>query len=217
MARAPGAVSRSVVCAALVLCAMAEFVQAQARMSDADLARALAAGGLVVVMRHAAADPDKADTDPLNFKNVKAQQPLTEAGKLAAKAFGDWLKSMGVGFSDVMTSRFNRAYQTAILAGFKEKDVKATADLTEGTLVASPNENRRRAAALKKLAAAPLPPGQNRLIVTHRNSIMNAFGKEWFEVKEGEASIFRAERGSYSLLARVPIEDWGRIAQSVKP
>ncbi len=90
------------------------------------------------------------------------------------------------------------------------------AEITDGSQVASPNENRRRAAQLKQLTAAILPIGQNRLIVTHKNNIMQAFGKEWFDVKEGEASVFRVEKGSYSLIARVQIDEWARIAQSLK-
>ena len=191
-------------------------VAAQPRIADADLAKALLAGGHVIVMRHATSDPDKADTDPLNFKNLKAQQPLTEAGKASAKAFGEWLRSLGAPIGEVITSRYNRAYQTAVLAGFKDKDIKASADVTEGSLVATPNENRRRAAQLKQLAAAPLPIGQNRLVITHKHNITQAFGKEWFEVREGEASIFRAEKGSYSLIARIQIDEWSRIAQASK-
>jgi hypothetical protein len=43
----------------------------------------------------------------------------------------------------VYTSKYNRAYETAVLAGFK--DIVKTADLTEGGLVVTPNENARRA------------------------------------------------------------------------
>ena len=83
-----------------------------------------------------------------------------------------------------------------------------------GSLVASPNEQRRRASALKQLLAAPINDGTNRLLVTHRANVTQAFGKEWYEVKEGEASIFRVANGSYSLVARVQIDEWARIAQA---
>ena len=66
------------------------------------------------------------------------------------------------------------------------------------------------------MTVAPLPPGRNRLIVTHKHNIMLAFGKEWFDVKEGEASIFRVDKGAYYLIGRIQISDWGRIAQTVK-
>jgi len=38
---------------------------------------------------------------------------------------------------------------------------------------------------------------------------MDALGKDWFDVKEGEASIFKPEAGGkYSLGRRVPIDQW---------
>ena len=87
----------------------------------------------------------------------------------------------------VVTSHFNRAYQTAKLAGFD--NVEKSADVTEGGLVVSPNENNRRAAAFRKLASTPPPAGTNILVVTHKPNTVDAFGKDWFEVKEGEATI----------------------------
>jgi hypothetical protein len=50
-------------------------------VSDRDLAQALRAGGLVIVVRHGATFPDQADTDPLNFDNVAAQRNLNDKGK----------------------------------------------------------------------------------------------------------------------------------------
>jgi len=36
--------------------------------------------------------------------------------------------------------------------------------------------------------------------------------KDWFDVKEGEASIFKPEDGQYRLVARVQMEDWPKLA-----
>jgi len=37
-------------------------------------------------------------------------------------------------------------------------------------------------------------------------------GKDWFEIREGEASIFRPDgKGSYTLIARVPIDQWATV------
>lgn len=180
---------------------------------DIELVKALRGGGFAIVLRHATADPDKADVAPLNFTNVRTQQPLTELGVASARTLGDWLRAIGVPVSEVLTSRFNRAYQTAVLAGFRA--AKPVTELTEGSLVTSPNEQRRRAVALKQLLVAPLPPGTNRILVTHRTNILQAFGKEWFEVREGEASIFKVENGSYTLVARLQPGDWARLGRAV--
>ena len=193
----------------LCLAMLPDVASAQVKPIDNEVLKGLRAGGYVVVLRHTAADPDKADTDPLNFRNVKAQQPLTEQGKQSARALGDTWRRLGISFGEVLTSRFNRCYQTAILAGFKA--AKPVTELTEGSLVVSPNDQRRRAAFLRQLVVEPLAAGQNRLIVTHRANIAHAFGKEWYEVKEGEASVFRVENGNYSLLARLLLDDWSRL------
>ena len=193
----------------LCLILMPATVVAQVKPIDSELLKGLRAGGYVVVMRHPTADPDKADTDPLNFRNIKEQQPLTDQGRQSARALGETWRKLDIAFGEVLTSRFNRCYQTAILAGFKA--AKPVTELTEGSLVVSPNEQRRRAAFLRQLVVAPIAAGQNRLIVTHRANIAHAFGKEWYEVKEGEASVFRVEKGAYSLLTRMQLDDWSRL------
>jgi hypothetical protein len=40
--------------------------------------------------------------------------------------------------------------------------------------------------------------------------------RRWFDVKEGEASIFGPENGSYELVARVQMDEWSRIAAAAK-
>ena len=114
----------------------------------------------------------------------------------------------------VYTSRFNRAYQTAKLAGFDK--IEKSIDLTEGGLVVSPNENNRRVAAFRKLASTIPPGATNVVIVTHKPNIIDAFGKDWFEVKEGEASVFKPDGSGYKLVARVQMDEWSRIAAAVK-
>jgi broad specificity phosphatase PhoE len=194
--------------------AVATSTRSPAAASDQEIAQALRAGGLVIVLRHGATFPDKADTDPLNFDNIAAQRNLNDKGKMLAKQLGDSLRQVGVPVGKVYTSKYNRGYETAVLAGFK--DIEKTADLTEGGLVVSPNENNRRAEAFRALLAAPPQAGTNTILVTHYPNIIAALGKDWFDVKEGEASLFRAENGSYKLLARIQMDEWPRIAAAAK-
>jgi broad specificity phosphatase PhoE len=189
-------------------------IPAAAATDDKEIARVLRRGGLVIVLRHGATFPDQADTDPLNFDNIAAQRNLNDKGKALAKAFGDALRAVGVPVGKVYTSKYNRAYETAVVAGFK--DIEKTADLTEGGLVVSPNENNRRAEALRRLLATAPTPGTNTILITHQPNIIAALGKDWFDVKEGEASIFRPEDGRYTLVARVQMDEWPRIAEAAK-
>jgi broad specificity phosphatase PhoE len=183
---------------------------APATADDKDIAQALRAGGLVIVVRHGATFPDQADTDPLNFDNVAAQRNLNDKGKALAKAFGDAFRQVGIPVGKVYTSKYSRAYETAVIAGFA--DIEKTADLTEGGLVVSPNENNRRAEAFRRMLGTTPKTGTNTILITHKPNIVDALGKDWFDVKEGEASLFRPENGSYRLLARVQMDEWPRIA-----
>jgi phosphohistidine phosphatase SixA len=178
--------------------------------ADGELARMLRAGGYVIVIRHGATDADMADTDPLNYENIAKQRQLSAKGEDAAKALGVAFRAIGVPVGLVYTSHFNRAYQTAKLAGFA--NVEKSIDLTEGGLVVSPNENNRRAVAFRKLVSSPPAAGSNTVIVTHKPNIIDAFGKDWFDVKEGEASIFRPDGVGQTLVARLQTAEWARIA-----
>jgi broad specificity phosphatase PhoE len=179
-----------------------------------DIAQALRAGDLVIVVRHGATFPDQADTDPFNFDNITTQRNLNDKGKALAKAFGDALRQAGVPVGKVYTSKFNRAYETAVIAGFR--DIEKTTDLTEGGLVVSPNENNRRAEAFRKMLASAPKAHTNTILITHQPNIIAALGKDWFDVKEGEASIFRPANGGYTLVARVQMDEWPRIAAAAK-
>jgi phosphohistidine phosphatase SixA len=182
-------------------------------MSGKDFAQALQGGGYVIVVRHGATFPDQADTDPLNFDNVAAQRNLNDKGKALAHEFGEALRRAGVPIGKIYTSKYNRAYETAVLAGFK--NIEKTVDLTEGGLIVSPNENNRRAEAFRKMLAAAPQSGTNTVLITHYPNILAALGKEWFDVKEGEASIFLPQNGGYVLVARIQMDEWPRIADAV--
>jgi len=173
-------------------------------------------GGYVIVLRHGATNRDQADTDPLNLDNVAKQRVLSTQGREHAKQLGEAFKTLQIRFGQVYTSKFNRAVETGrLVTGL---DVISTPDVTEGGLVVTPIENDRRTEALRKLAATPPPPGTNTLIVTHKPNILDAFGKNWFDVKEGEASVFKPEGGGKAVLvARVQLVDWIKAAQMGSP
>jgi phosphohistidine phosphatase SixA len=198
----------------LALLALVAPAYAQERVNDSDLAAALRGGGHVIIFRHGATHADQADTDPLNIENVAKQRQLNEKGEAAAKVLGEAFRQIGIPVSKVITSQFNRAYQTAKLAGFE--NIEKSVDVTEGGLVVSPNENNRRATAFRKLASTVPPAGSNVLIVSHKPNTIDAFGKDWFEVKEGEATIFKPDGASYKVVARLQMEEWPRIAAALK-
>ena len=50
------------------------------------------------------------------------------------------------------------------------------------------------------------------IVVTHKPNIMDALGKDWFRVREGEARSFAQADGPPVLVARVLIEEWPGVA-----
>jgi phosphohistidine phosphatase SixA len=174
---------------------------------------ALREGGHVIVFRHGATYPDQADTDPLNPANVGKQRQLNEDGRALARSIGESMRKLAIPVGQVQTSMFQRAVDTGTLLGFG--DVKSSPDISEGGLVVTPTENNRRAAAFRKLVGEQPPAGTNTVIVSHKPNIMDAFGKDWFDLREGEASVFEPDgKGGYKLIARILASEWSKLAQA---
>ncbi|MGA7486027.1 MAG: histidine phosphatase family protein [Xanthobacteraceae bacterium] len=180
--------------------------------AQADWINALRQGGYVIVFRHGATHTDQADTDPLNLDNVAQQRQLNDAGRAKAKEIGEAFRKLKIPVAQVHSSRFTRAIETGTLMGLGQ--VTPSPDISEGGLVVTPIENSRRAQALRRLATTVPPPGSNVVVVTHKPNILDAFGKDWFDVREGEASVFKPDGGGYKLVARVQPDEWGKLAQA---
>jgi broad specificity phosphatase PhoE len=178
---------------------------------ERSLPGALQEGGYVIVFRHGATNREAADTDPLHLDNVDKQRQLNSLGRRAAAEVGGAIKTLHIPVGQVYTSRFQRAVETAqLIAG---KDATATLDVSEGGLVVSPNENDRRSAALRKLAATSPARGTNTVVITHKPNIVDAFGKDVFDVGEGEAVVFKPDgAGHYVLVGRLLPSEWLELA-----
>jgi phosphohistidine phosphatase SixA len=183
---------------------------AQVDASMMEAVKALRGGGHVVVFRHGATHADQADTDPLNITNVAKQRQLNDQGRALAREIGDAMRKLGIPVGQVVTSQFNRAVETGTLLGFGT--VASTPDISEGGQVVTPIENNRRAAAMKKLASTVPPAGSNVVLVSNKPNIMDAFGKDWFDVSEGEASVFRPDGNAYRLVGRIKAAEWTKLA-----
>jgi phosphohistidine phosphatase SixA len=199
-------------CLAALLLALPALAQTP---STPEWISALRSGGHVIVFRHGATHNDQADTDPLNIQNVAKQRQLNDQGRALAKEIGDAMRALKIPVGEVRTSQFYRAVETGKLLGFG--DGTASTDITEGGLVVSPNENSRRTKAMRALAAAAPAAGTNIVIVSHKPNIVDAFGKDWVDVREGEASIFKPDgKGGFAAVARVQAGDWAKHAAAAK-
>ena len=195
-----------------MLAFMSGPTNSQPTPSEAGWIDALRDGGFTIIFRHGATYQDQADTDPLNPKNIGQQRQLNDEGRALAKSIGKSLRELRIPVGQVHTSLFKRAIDTATLMGFSA--VTASVDYTEGGLVVTPIENNRRTAALRKSVATVPPPGTNVIVVTHKPNILDAFGKDWFDVREGEASVFKPDgNGGYKPIVRIQAGAWAELAQ----
>jgi hypothetical protein len=70
-------------------------------------------------------------------------------------------------------------------------------------------KNAKIRAAIQALVNMNPKAGTNNVLVTHKTNIADAFGKQFSEVTEGEALVFRpASSGQPTLLARVVPQQW---------
>jgi phosphohistidine phosphatase SixA len=197
---------------ALLLLAIIANTARAAAPDPKTLLPALAKGGYVIFVRHPQTNLDQADTNPLHLDDVKHQRQLSDVGRAQAKSIGAAFRAFGIPVEKVVSSEFQRAKETAKLLDVGP--VEASADVTEGGLVVSPNENRRRAKALRGLLSAHPAPGKNLVIVSHKPNLQDAAGKDFGDTIEGEVVVFEP-RGDdvFVLVARVEPETWAQWQQ----
>ena len=180
------------------------------------VAAALKQGGYVIVFRHGATTADKGTADPMGAgrgKSTSTERQLSAFGRQTAREIGDAFKTLQIPIGAVYTSQLNRAVETGRLISGKE--TSASADFTESGEHVEPAEGDRRAQAMRKVAATSPAKGMNTIVVSHKPNIVDAFGTDWSDVREGEASIFKPDgKGGYALIARVQAVDWARLAQA---
>ena len=171
-------------------------------------------GGHVIVFRHVATDDSQKDVYPFKFEDMAAQRQLSEKGRDAARQLGSALRSLGIPVGEIYTSRLNRGVETGKLLTAKE--VTPMNELTDSgagsaTAMAKPGGggNAALGRALREMANTAPKSGTNTIIVTHKTNIADAFGKDWGDVQEGEASVFKPSgSGQAALVGRVQASEW---------
>ena len=69
-----------------------------------------------------------------------------------------------------------------------------------------------RYAGLKALVSTPLAAGSNLVISSHGNPIRTVAGPPY--MAEGEAAVIRPLGGGrWEVVARIPVDQWGRFAE----
>jgi hypothetical protein len=76
-------------------------------------------------------------------------------------------------------------------------------------------KNAKAGRAVRDLVNAPPKAGLNNLAVTHKTNVADAFGKEFADIREGEALVYKTgASGPAVLIARVQASEWIALAGS---
>jgi len=207
-------------CLVLALLPMVAFSRAQA--ADTGWLESVRKGGYVIVIRHGLttsdktdpmANPAKADSKADSMSNMAkkgtGERQLSEEGRAQAKAIGEAMHKLSIPVGVVMTSPLQLAVDTGTLLGYGTTTTNP--DLGESGPALSPEENARRADAMRKLAGQR-PADKNLVLVSHKPNILEAFGKDWSNVTEGEASVFEPDgKGGHKLIVRVKSDEWNGL------
>lgn len=173
------------------------------RLSDAQIAAALRAGGLVVYFRHALTDFSRDDRQMRDFDDCEHQRLLSPQGREMAAAIGRQWRRLNLPVGRVLASPFCRTRDTAerMFGRFERYDevrggpAQAAADRYDG---------------LRQLFATPVEAGRDLVIVSHGNPFNAVAGPPY--LREGEAALVRPlPPGRWEVIARVAPEDWARL------
>jgi broad specificity phosphatase PhoE len=189
----------------------------QSLPAQAEWLASMRLGGYVIVLRHGATTSDMSTdsmSSPAKQTAASGERQLNDAGRAQAKAIGAAMRRLKIPVGIVVTSPLQRAADTGTLLGFGEVSVRP--ELAEAGSALSAEENKRRADALRQLVGAHPPADNNLVIVTHKPNLIEAFGKDWSDVREGEASVFEPDfaGGGYKLVLRIRAEEWSALLQA---
>jgi virginiamycin B lyase len=197
--------SRTLVAALLAALALALVAGATAAPGP-DLVRTLRAGGVVVVLRHAATDMSKPDQDTVVVADCSTQRNVSVQGRADARAIGRGARRLGLPIGKVLSSAYCRTLETARLAFGR-----ATVHPALLNTVASKHDAawRKQIRDARRLLGTRPPAGTVTVLVTHGIVVTETTGQS---LEEGEAIVFRPLGNSrFRVVGRLLPPEWGTL------
>lgn len=172
-----------------VFCLLFMLTTAHAAELDSDaLWQRLRAGGVIVLMRHAATVPGIGDPPGFELGQCATQRNLSEAGRRDARAIGAAFRSRGIHPGAVWSSRWCRCLDSARLAFDQAKPEPALDSMFQDDAAASNAKLRElRAKLAAREETSPL------VLVTHDVNI-RALSGEYLDQGEMLLTVLRGDR-----------------------
>lgn len=145
---------------------------APALAGQAELLDALRRSGHILLLRHAVTEPGLGDPQNFVLGDCATQRNLSAAGRVQARALGQWLRTQGIPVGEVRSSQWCRCLDTARLAFAPELEIQPWPALNSffGDRGREPKQRAEVLAALAPRMEA------NRVWVTHQVNITSLTG-----------------------------------------
>lgn len=185
--------------------ASAEFVE---KLASPELLSQLRKGGYVLYIRHGITDNSRPDRVPsVDLNDCSTQRLLSDEGRALMKQVGKSIRDARLPLGEILVSPMCRTKESAQLAFGEhftlDESLMYSANMTS-------IEKKPRLDALKKLLAAPVPAGRNRVLLAHAPNLADLIG--FFVKPEGTVVVF-APRGDagYDYIASIHPSMWGKL------
>lgn len=174
-------------------------------MDQADLLRALKHGGHVIYMRHAATESDYADQVKAIPNDCATQRVLSEKGWQQARVIGKAMTDLEIPVSEVFSSEYCRAWQTADLAfGRYEKDGALNFEPAE---IYTEEQFAKMRENVIPFLIKPTAAKGNRVIVGHDDPFEAATGI--YPEPQGVAYVLKSDgKGGFDVLGHINPDAW---------
>lgn len=176
--------------------------------ADRNLLAKLRKGGYVLYLRHGYTDNSRPDQFPnVDLADCNTQRLLNDQGRALMREVGKSLLKAKIPLGEIIVSPMCRTLESAKLAiGDKFE--------TDEALMYSANmtheEKLPRLQSLKKLLAAPIAPGSNRLLLAHAPNLADLIG--FFVKPEGTVVVFsQSGPEGYEYVASIPPMLWEKL------
>ena len=106
--------------------------------------------GHILLLRHAVTEPGLGDPQNFVLGDCATQRNLSAAGRVQARALGQWLRTQGIPVGEVRSSQWCRCLDTARLAFAPELEIQPWPALNSSAIAGV-----SRSSALKSCRACP--------------------------------------------------------------
>lgn len=195
----------------LALLAFAPLAQAQApaptTFVEKEPTRAmieqLRHGGFVLYMRHGNTDNSRPDQIDLDLNDCSTQRVLNDEGRDVVREVGKAMRAARIPLGEILVSPLCRAKESALLAFGPNFTVNDTLMYTSNL---TSEQKKPIVATTRRLLAAPVAAGSNRLIVAHAPNLADTMN--YFPKTEGTVIIFVPRGDHFDYIASIKPKMW---------